>query len=309
VRLATASKKLFDIYQNCDTLRVKNRSSETGHKGMSMRNYRTRRIVISTGLLWLVPLLLFAQNSLLELERAWQEDRFEDIEKLLPAADREFPQNPTVAFFRALVLEDAESAFTSYKKVFESDEMSRFADTALFKMAQYQYARERYSAARKYFQMMQKRFPQTKWLDDSLYLTGQCYLAEGKIDSARNEWRTFIKRFPRSPYCDMAVADLEAHTEEEPSVQPEEVREGKMTSQKPYFTIQVGAFADRENARTILSGLQKVGYEGVIREKQVGSRLFHAVWIGQFSDRASAEDYAKRFIVKVTREYNIIKSE
>jgi len=33
------------------------------------------------------------------------------------------------------------------------------------------------------------------------------------------------------------------------------------------------------------------------------------VWIGSFPDRESAEDYAKRLIVKVTREYSIVKSE
>jgi len=194
------------------------------------------------------------------------------------------------------------------KKVFESEEMSRFADTALFKMAQYQYARERYAVARKSFRMLQKRFPQSKWVDDSAYLTGQCYMAEGKPDSARQEWKLFIKRFPRSPYCDMAVADLEAQAESTASSgQP--TQPAAADTKTPWYTIQVGAFANPDNARTILSGLEKVGYEGLISQKTVGSRTFYLVWIGRFTDRAAAEDYAKRFIVKLTKEYSIIKNQ
>ncbi|HNY91383.1 MAG TPA: SPOR domain-containing protein [bacterium] len=252
--------------------------------------------------------LLHSQEGLAELERAWQEDRFDDLEKLLPAAEKAYPRNPTVAFLRALVLADADEAFASYKRVFESEEMSRYADTALFKMAQYQYARERFTAARRYFQMMQKRFPQTRWLDDSLYLTGQCYLAEGKSDSARLVWNSLIKRFPRSPYCDMAVADLESSVWDQPASAPRQSA-APVSGGKPFYSIQVGAFSKQENAHTILAGLEKVGYEGMIVEKKVGTRLFYAVWIGSFPDRESAEDYARRFIVKVTKEYSIVKSE
>jgi len=257
----------------------------------------------------LPPRFCSGQGSLDALELAWQEDRFTDLQKLLPAAEREYPQNPTVAFFRALIEDDAEAAVASYKKVFESEEMSRFADTALFKMAQYQYARERYAVARKYYRMLQKRFPQTKWLDDSFYLTGQCYLAEGKVDSARQAWKAFVKRFPRSPYCDLAVADLEAQEAPQATPAAPETPAVAAKASTPWYTIQVGAFAQANNARTILAGLEKVGYEGMIVQKQVGSRQFHLVWIGRFTDRAAAEDYARRFIVKVTREYSIIENK
>ncbi len=272
-----------------------------------MSRWRCSLCWILLGLIGWMTQPCAAQNNLAALELAWQEDRFEDIEKLLPAAEKEEPKNPSVAFFRALVQSDAEAAVNSYKQVFESDEMSRYADTALFKMAQYYYARERYAVARKYYRMLQKRFPQTKWLDDSAYLTGQCYLAEGKPDSARMEWKSFVKRYPRSPYCDMAVADLEAQPESAAGTsQPDPSTSAAKT---PWYTIQVGAFANPDNARTILAGLEKVGYEGMISQKTVGSRTFHLVWIGRFTDRAAAEDYARRFITKVTREYSIIKNE
>lgn len=245
------------------------------------------------------------QNSLLALERAWEEDRFEEIARLLPAAERDFPQHPNVAFFRALIQSDAEEAFEYYKKVVESKQESRFADTALFKMAQYQYARERYRAARGYLRLLQRRFPASKWFDDSRYLLGQCYLADARPDSARLVWTSFVRDLPRSPYSDLAVADLEELNLGAP---PAAAAKSK-PSTNPWYSIQVGAFSNPDNARTILAGLREVGYEGEIVQKKVGSRTFHAVWIGRFNDRAAAEDYARRFIVQVTPEYSIVKSE
>lgn len=245
------------------------------------------------------------QNSLLALESAWEEDRFEEIARLLPAAERDFPQHPNVAFFHALIQGDAEAAFEYYKKVVESKQESRFADTALFKMAQYQYARERYRAARGYLRLLQRRFPASKWFDDSRYLLGQCYLADARPDSARLVWTSFVRELPRSPYSDLAIADLEELSLAAP---PPAIAKSK-SPQTAWYAIQVGAFSNPDNARTILAGLQKVGYEGEIIQKQVGSRTFHAVWIGRFSDRTAAEDYARRFIVQVTPEYSIVKSE
>ena len=268
-----------------------------------------KNALIHFGFALFLPCALFAQNSLVEIERAWQDDRFEDIQTLLPAAERDFPHNPTVAFFRALLLGDAELAFATYKRVFDSTEESRYADTALFKMAQYQYARERYGPARKYFILLQKRFPQTKWRDDSAYLIGQCYQAEGKADSARLALIAFIQDFPRSPYSDLAIADLEAPGNTKEADKPAFASEKQATAKSTYYAIQVGAFSNPDNARTILQGLEKVGYEGQIVQKKVGSRLFHAVWIGRFPDKAMAEDYGRRFIVKVTREYSIVKNE
>ncbi len=259
-------------------------------------------LILSSQLLW-------GQTPLADLERAWQEDRFEEISRLLPAAEKAHPGHPTVFFFKALVAEEAEYAFEQYKKVIEAREESKYADTALFKMAQYHYARSYFQAARRTWRLLQNRFPNSKWVDDSAYLIAQSYMAEGKKDSAEINWKRLIKTLPGSPYSDLAVADLERTPQAiTPAAKPAAVQQSEKKA-APYYAIQVGAFSQPGNAKTILSGLEKVGYSGQIVEKKVGSRTFFAVWIGQFKDRPAAEDYARRFIVKMTREYNIVKSE
>lgn len=251
----------------------------------------------------------FSQTPLSALERAWVEDRFEEIERLLPAAEKAHPNHPSVLFFRALVSEDADKAFAYYKKVLEPKDDCKYAETALLKMAQYQYAQERYSAARRTYQLLQKQFPRSRWVDDSIYLIGQSYLAEGKSDSARITWRNLIKAHPSSPYADLAVSDLEQPPDRAVQISAPVSSKPVETKSKSYYAIQVGAFSQVNNAKTILLGLEKVGYTGQIVEKKVGSRIFWAVWIGRFTDRAAAEEYAKRFILKMTKEYQIVKSE
>ncbi len=251
----------------------------------------------------------FSQTPLSALERAWVEDRFEEIVRLLPAAEKAHPNHPTVLFFRALVSEDAERAFTYYKQVLEPKDDSKYAETALLKMAQYHYAHERYTTARKTYQLLQKRYPRSRWVDDSIYLIGQSYLAEGKSDSARITWRNLIKAYPGSLYADLAVADLEQTPDRAAQINAHVPDKLPEKQSKSYYAIQVGAFSQVNNAKTILAGLEKVGYNGQIVEKKVGSRIFWAVWIGRFTDRAAAEEYAKRFILKMTKEYQIVKSE
>ncbi|MBN2356762.1 SPOR domain-containing protein, partial [candidate division KSB1 bacterium] len=173
-----------------------------------------------------------------------------------------------------------------------------------------QYVLEKPEVARRYFAYLYHTYPQSKWADDAQYLTAQCYIVEGKLDSANRLLKQFVRVHPRSLFADLAVADLESDiwdTEEPADPMPDKPVMPKPTTGKAYWAIQVGAFTVRENATNILKGLQEVGYHGEIVQKRVGNRLFHAVWIGQFKDRASAEAYAQRFVVKLTKEYQIVK--
>lgn len=261
---------------------------------------------------WTTVFLITAawgQTEITQLEQAWQEDRFVDLQKLLPQAVVKYPNHPAVLFVQALCENDAERAVVHYNKVYSETTGQDYADAALFRLAQYNYARGRTAVARKLFSFLYQRYPNSRWADDAQYLFAQCYLAEGKLDSAGRFFKKLIKDHPKSLFADLAVADLESdlwRTEEEVR-SSEKPRLPQQRLGKGYWTIQVGAFAVRENAVSVLKGLEEVGYHGELYEKQVGNRTFHAVWIGQFKDRAAAEAYAQRFIVKLTKEYHIVR--
>jgi len=248
-----------------------------------------------------------AQSEIKRLESAWKEDRLSEINQALPEAVQKYPNHPTVLFFEAVMNPNAEEAAKIYRRIYSEFKTSEWADDALFHAADYCYARGQYSEARGLYSLLMKSYGQSYWRDDARYLAAQCFWAEGKTDSAQWMFGQLIKNSPRSALADLAVQDLETNSwkviPEKPSAPP------PVAVQADYFAIQVGAFAVRDNAVSILKGLEKVGYRGEIVEKQVRSRTFWAVWIGQFKDRESAEDYAKRFIIKLTKEYQVVEKK
>ncbi len=264
-------------------------------------------IVFSSWLLYITE--TFAQPEIKLIETAWLEERFVDVQKALPSVAEKYPKHPTVLFLQAFFQNEGEKAIALYSQLYQGGMESPFAEAALFRLAQYQYAKDHPATARRLFSFLVKRYPKSKWADDAYYLTAQCYLAEGKLDSARAVWKQFVREHPHSSFADVAVADLESDFwKSEPKPQDKPVMPQDRLD-RDYWAIQVGAFAVRENAVSILKGLQEVGYQGEIVEKQVGNRVFHAVWIGQFKDRASAEAYAQRFIIKLTKDYQIVHKQ
>lgn len=268
---------------------------------MKKRFENTTLITIS-----LLVSVIYGQPEIKQIELAWAENRYTDLLKLLPDAVAKYPKQAKILFFQAFCENDAEKAVLLYNQSYQLDSENSYADLALFKLAQYHYVRERYSTARSYFTLLNKKFPKSKWADDAHYLSAQCYFLEAKTDSARWLLKKMIKESPNSPYSDLAVGDLESdlwNQTELPATSSIKIQEGD----KSYYSIQVGAFSVLENAKGILSGLEKVGYTGEIIEKKVNDRIFYAVWIGRFKDRIAAEEYGKRFILKLTKVYQIVK--
>jgi tetratricopeptide (TPR) repeat protein len=265
-----------------------------------------RRCAYSFGWLLLLALMAVAQPEIRRLESAWKEDRLSEIKQALPNAVLKYPNHPTVLFFQAVINPDAEEAAKIYRRLYSEFKTNEWADDALFRAAHYRYARGRYLEARKLYSLLLKSYGQSDWRDDARYLAAQSYWAEGKTDSAQWMFGQLIKDSPRSAMSDLAVQDLEANSWK---AAPEKPRPQTPAAKTEYFAIQVGAFAVHDNALSILKGLEKVGYKGEIVEKQIGSRTFWAVWIGQFPDREAAVQYARRFIVKLTKEYQVVEKK
>jgi len=249
---------------------------------------------------------LNAQPEIKRLESAWEEDRLTEIKQVLPDVIKKYPNHPSTLFFQAVMNPDAGAAAQIYRRIYTEMAGSEWADDALYRSAHYRFARGLNLEARKLFTRLLTLHSQSEWQDDARYLTAVSYWAEGKSDSAQYTFRKLIKDRPRSPFADLAVQDLESDVWKE---LPDKPRIQTSVTKSEYFAIQVGAFAVQENALNILRGLEKVGYRGEIVEKTVGSRTFWAVWIGQFQDRDAAEQYAKRFIIKLTKEYQVVQKK
>lgn len=69
---------------------------------------------------------------------------------------------------------------------------------------------------------------------------------------------------------------------------------GARPSSSARFTVQVGSFMSRENARRIERSLAETFSGGEIVQRAVGADMYYRVWVGDFVTRAEADATAVR---------------
>ncbi len=254
-------------------------------------------------ILYLLPHSSLAQLKIKKLEELLSEDRLEELQKLLPEVERQYPDNPTVLYLKGVFEKDAVAAFQSFQQVVEKYKNSAYADDSLYRIAQYFYVQEKYNLAKKYFSLLTRRYSDSPLKDDAQYLFCQCLIAHGQIDSAKIFLNTFIKNSPRSPFVDLAVMDLESFNS---AVDDQDDLQKATGSNVFKYTIQVGAFSSRGNADQFAKKFKKEGHAVDIMVKKIGKKKLYAVWVGRFQTKAVAADYAERLLRKYVNDYKVI---
>lgn len=80
-----------------------------------------------------------------------------------------------------------------------------------------------------------------------------------------------------------------------PAIAPIQVAAAVMTPGEPAFSLQVGAFAHRENCDAAVAALASHGYEPYVVDLQGRSRVLHTVRIGRYEDREAAAEALAQF--------------
>ncbi|MBN2000393.1 SPOR domain-containing protein [candidate division KSB1 bacterium] len=239
--------------------------------------------------------------TLQQVEKLLVEKKFTELDSLLPDLKRQFPDHPTVLYLTGVLQTDADLAFYYYHKVANMPQ-SAFADDAVFRMAQYYYAKQNYKLSRQYFMLVPEHFPGSPLTDDALYMICQNYLALGKFDSAQVFFKAFIEKAPRSSFVDLAVMDLDFIE----GLQLENESKSAVPLGIRHYCIQVGAFANKENARNLLSSLD-LDVETEIVEKVVDGKKLYIALVGKFQTSAMAKDFAERILEKTIQDYRIVQ--
>lgn len=73
------------------------------------------------------------------------------------------------------------------------------------------------------------------------------------------------------------------------SSSPAEARASRATAQSGGWFIQLGSFAQRDNAATLRNGLRQQGYQVVINSEREHGKRMHKVLVGPEPDRQAAE--------------------
>jgi tetratricopeptide (TPR) repeat protein len=134
---------------------------------------------------------------------------------------------------------------------------------------------------------------------------GECYEIQGDREKALKEYRTLASNFPKSLEAPKAREKIQmiqsagrtrrdrtpsrgGEKEEEAGEEPRNDGTGQFA-----FTIQLGAFSERENAIRMAEEIEKITDDVRVERIESGGRIWHRVRVGRYREREEAERYAE----------------
>ncbi|MCR4437551.1 MAG: SPOR domain-containing protein [bacterium] len=214
-----------------------------------------------------------------------EQNRLAEIKQRLPDLVRQFPNDPTVLFLQGATETEGARAARYYKRVAEEFPTTAFADEALFRLAEYDFALGLYHSAAQHCLQLACQYPDSPLCDDAHYVRAQCLLARDERDSAAYALEWFLKKYPDSPYARLAALEVASKAA---SQQPAPTPTARGQASPEQYSVQVGAFREKANAEKLARALGREGYQCEVVPKERGRDLFYLVWVGSFQSEEAA---------------------
>ena len=146
------------------------------------------------------------------------------------------------------------------------------------------------------YQKVVDEYPDSKYADAALYRIYSYYYALGLYEAATEKLNKLITDYPNSPYIKIAKQNQlpvnpEITQEDETDITQQNNEDVVGTDYK--FTIQAGAFSNKENAESLQLKFEKSGIFSEIKDKLVAGTTFHVVYVGKFVTENDAESFLK----------------
>lgn len=136
------------------------------------------------------------------------------------------------------------------------------------------------------------KYPESKYADASVYRLSSYYYASGDYQKAANYSNMLKKQYPNSPYNKLTDERVPNNSN---------IKGSKTTSVDYKFTIQAGAFSNKENAESLRKEFKESGYTSILKEKTIAGSVFHIVYVGKFV----TEEEAKNYLVVINKQLNL----
>jgi tetratricopeptide (TPR) repeat protein len=253
---------------------------------------------------WLLPLGVLSQIS--------EEDMLALLEKndLAAARDkvtqvyRKYPSSATAAYFHALLQENADTAIKLFQEISARFQNTVYAERALFRIGQYHFANGTYQRARQYFLNLLEQYPSSSLAPQAAYYAAKSLLIIGNSPQIRDELSRCAKKYPGTWMANFAADDLAKLK----TPANHQASDSKKKPAAPY-AVQIGAYANRENAASQQRSFSQAGYAALIKEKKEGRRIYYQVLVGEFPDRNQARAFADEIQRKYKLRCNVVKRE
>jgi hypothetical protein len=147
------------------------------------------------------------------------------------------------------------------------------------------------------FSIVVNNYPESRYADAAVFRIYSYYYARDMFPEATSWLDRLKKDYPSSPYIKIAEKNI-------PIVDKKKINQSNKNSNQKIeykFTIQAGAFSNKDNANALKKQFIDAGYSSEIKEKTVAGTLFQVVYIGKFT----TEEEAKNFLQQINSEYNL----
>jgi tetratricopeptide (TPR) repeat protein len=155
------------------------------------------------------------------------------------------------------------------------------------------------------YQNIVDEYPDSKYADAALYRIYSYYYALGLYESAGKKLSILINNYPASPYINIAKQnqllinpDIEKEGDEVTRYGRDDQTFEDYSGGKYKYTIQAGAFSNRENAQTLQDSFKQSGFYSQVKAKQVAGTTFHIVYVGRFVTNDEAESFLRTINTK-----------
>lgn len=205
-------------------------------------------------------------------------------------------------FLKALAQKNARIAAGLYETLLIRHPVSDYADDALFRLAQGQYAEGLYSQSRSKLHRLLQTYPRSPLVQKVLLWMGMTFQATGQNDSARVYYDLSVAENPLSEIADMAgtaAAENPISTEAPPRLTP--------SSAQNRYSVQVGAFSNVNSANMRKAFFENEGFEVKLRTKNKDGTQLYLIWVGSFATPDEARVFGSRLKKRYGSGYVLVR--
>lgn len=164
--------------------------------------------------------------------------------------------------------------------------------------------------ARENFEFVIKNYPRTKIKEELLLGIADSYYLEGDFKRAEEYYKRLLKNFKATDYASIVYLNLGKALRRQGKWKEAQDSFYKVTRSFPlsleakeakkyllkdhFFSVQVGAFAKKDNALKLVNTLRRKGYNAVIEKQYDREKILYKVKIERFDTKAMADREAKK---------------
>ena len=248
--------------------------------------------------LFLLVSLSFGQNIKLYLSLI-EEGKIEGVKENLPELISKYPNNPSVLYLKALLIQDGNSAIKLYKDLLKKYPNSKYAPNSAMKIGEYFYARGLYTQAATLLKNIPIKYPRFADIQRVTNLMVNSFNAIGEADSARYYALIINSMFPNVDTGidilsdkDKPLSQIFDFNKRRPDLGP--------------YVVQIGAFGSEKNAKRLKLQASQLGHDVSINKVDSNGKRLYAVRVNRYKSKKQAEKAGRDIKTKLGLEYRVL---